>query len=298
VWYDEEPPQDIYEEGLARLIATRGISYLTFTPLQGMSEVVSSFLNEDHPNKADVNMTIDDAEHLTEEEKKAVIESFPEHQRDARINGIPILGSGQIFPVNEESIKFRLEEFEVPGYWNELGALDFGWDHPTAAVKSYWDRDSDIIYITHAYRESQKTPLLHAEVLRRWDQKEQKLLWVWPHDGNNDTAAGKALAKQYRDHGLDMHPERVTFEDGSNSVEAGLMEMLDRMHTGRLKVASHLSEWFEEMRLYHRKNGLVVKLKDDLMSATRYNIMGLRFGRRVKPAKQTHHGARGSGWAM
>ena len=43
-WFDEEPPQDIYTEGLTRTNATGGIVFLTFTPLMGMSEVVRSFL--------------------------------------------------------------------------------------------------------------------------------------------------------------------------------------------------------------------------------------------------------------
>jgi phage terminase large subunit-like protein len=46
VWFDEEPPLDVYIEGLTRTNATRGMAYLTFTPLLGMSEVVSLFLNE------------------------------------------------------------------------------------------------------------------------------------------------------------------------------------------------------------------------------------------------------------
>lgn len=48
VWFDEEPPQDIYTEGLTRTNATGGLVYLTFTPLLGMSEVVRSFL-QDNP---------------------------------------------------------------------------------------------------------------------------------------------------------------------------------------------------------------------------------------------------------
>lgn len=46
VWFDEEPPHDIYMEGLTRTNATNGMVYLTFTPLLGMSEVVSSFIDE------------------------------------------------------------------------------------------------------------------------------------------------------------------------------------------------------------------------------------------------------------
>src|SRR5262249_44104029 len=75
-------------------------------------------------------------------------------------------------------------------------------------------------------------------------------------------------------------PEHVArhaqFEDGSVSVEAGLMLMLDRMQSGRFKVFRHLSDFWEEFRLYHRRDGRVWKEGDDLMSATRYALMMLR----------------------
>ena len=43
VWFDEEPPEDIYTEGMTRTNATGGIVWLTFTPLNGMSAVVHAF---------------------------------------------------------------------------------------------------------------------------------------------------------------------------------------------------------------------------------------------------------------
>ena len=76
-----------------------------------------------------------------------------------------------------------------------------------------------------------------------------------------------------------MLPEPASFDDGGYSVEAGLMQLLDRMQTGRLKVFAHLHDWFDEFRLYHRKDGRVVKEYDDLMSATRYAVMMLRCAR-------------------
>lgn len=45
VWFDEEPPMDIYMEGLTRTNATAGMTFITFTPLLGMSDVVSMFLD-------------------------------------------------------------------------------------------------------------------------------------------------------------------------------------------------------------------------------------------------------------
>ena len=42
------------------------------------------------------------------------------------------------------------------------------------------------------------------------------------------------------------------------------------MVTGKFKVFSSLLDWFEEFRLFHRKDGKVVKEGDDLLAATRY----------------------------
>jgi hypothetical protein len=60
------------------------------------------------------------------------------------------------------------------------------------------------------------------------------------------------------------------------------MDMLDRMQSGRLKVFKDLHDWFEEFRTYHRKDGKVVKERDDIMSATRYGMMMLRYAEIVR----------------
>lgn len=90
------------------------------------------------------------------------------------------------------------------------------------------------------------------------------------------------LAEQYRNQGVKMLGERATFSDGSYGVEAGVQDMLDRMMTGRLKVGLHLVDWWEEFRLYHRKDGIIQKQRDDLMAATRYAVMMLRHAKTGK----------------
>ena len=275
IWYDEEPPPDIYSEGTARLIATGGMEYTTFTPLLGMSEVVRQFLKDPTEDRHDTNMTIEDALHIDPDERQKIIAAFPAHEREARSKGIPTLGSGRIFPIDEELLKYDAGKQLFPDHFVQIGGIDFGWDHPNAAVKLIWDRDADIVYIDKAHKQREVTPVIFAAAIKPWGQE---LLWMWPHDGfQHDKGSGKALKQQYQEQGLNMHHEQVKFEDGGNGVEAGLMEMLDRMQTGRLKVASHLIDWFDEFRLYHRKDGKVVKEYDDLLSATRYAIMGLRF---------------------
>ena len=47
IWFDEEPPEDVYNEALIRTATVHGITIVTFTPLQGMSEVVLSFMPAD-----------------------------------------------------------------------------------------------------------------------------------------------------------------------------------------------------------------------------------------------------------
>jgi phage terminase large subunit-like protein len=46
VWFDEEPPQEVYIEGLTRTNAVDGIVYLTCTPLLGLSDVIYAFIQE------------------------------------------------------------------------------------------------------------------------------------------------------------------------------------------------------------------------------------------------------------
>jgi hypothetical protein len=238
-----------------------------------------------------VRMTIDDAGHYTPEQRAAIIASYPEHEREARTKGIPTLGSGRVFPIKDEDIS--CEAMPIPKHWARINGLDFGYDHPFAAASCAWDRDADIWYVTATYRERTSTPVIHAASIKPWG------LWIpcaWPHDGlQHDKGSGDQLASLYRDQGLSTLPERATFEDGGNGVEAGVIEMLDRMKTGRLKVFSHLKEWFEEFRLYHRKDGKIVKERDDLLSASRYALMMKRFAE-TEPATREAFPRRAGGW--
>lgn len=220
-------------------------------------------------------MTIDDAEHYTPEQREAIVSSYPEHEREARVRGIPSMGSGRVFPVSEESI--TCEPFKIPAHWPQINGMDFGWDHPFAAINLAWDRDADVLYVCKEYAQRETTPVNHAAAIRPWG------IWVpcaWPHDGlQHDKGSGAPLKDQYAAQGLNMLPEKATFIDGSNGVEAGVIEMLDRMQTGRWKVFSTCGGWLGEFRLYHRVDGLIVKERDDRISGSRYAMMMRRFAK-------------------
>ncbi len=273
VWFDEEPPLNIYMEGLSRTNATDGIVYTTFTPLMGMSNVVLRFWKENHQDCQLVLMGLKEAQHISEEKRERIVASYPEHERKARTEGVPMLGSGRIFPLPRERISAVVPE--IPAWWPRICGLDIGWDHPTAAVWCAWDRDTDTMWVYDCYREREQSVLVHSAVMRT---KGDWIPVAWPHDAlAHDKGSGEQISSQYRENGINMLPHRATFKDGSNGVEAGISEMLDRMKTGRFKVAPHLEEWFEEFELYHRDNGKIVKERDDLISATRYAMMMLRY---------------------
>lgn len=290
VWFDEEPPPEIYSEGIARLRGD-GIAYMTFTPLEGMSDVVLSFIEDDGTggnvrmrkvddkgvpitNKGLVMMALDDVTHFTEEQKQERLAGYPAHEREARRRGVPMLGGGRIFQVPEELIaETGLSLQAIPPHWVWLWGIDFGIAHPFAAVLGAWDRDADVIHILHTVRMSNAMIHQHVAAMKNFG-------WIpvaWPQDGTQRDARDlEPLANQYKKAGLRMLSGHATFTDGSNSTEAGIAEMDERFKTGKLKVARPLGDWWEEFRLYHRKDGLIVKVRDDLMSATRVLVMAKR----------------------
>lgn len=216
-------------------------------------------------------MTLFDAEHISDEKKQEIIDSYPEHERRARVYGLPAAGEGAVYPIVIEDL--LVEPFDIPSHWYRIGGLDFGWTHPTAAVELAHDRDADIVYVIKEYRRSKAEPIEHCATLSRWGRE---LPWAWPHDGEHTDKYGKQLKWAYADH-LKMLGAMATNPGGGNSVEPGVLRILGRMKTGRFKIFSHLKALQSEIAMYHRKDTKIVKEHDDLCDAMRTAEMMLRF---------------------
>ena len=281
VWLDEECKQDIYTESQTRVLDNRGIVFMTFTPLLGPTEVVRHFLDAEPGSGIYVkNVSWDDAPHLDPDEKARLWKSYPAHERDARARGQPMLGSGAIFPIDDKDI--TCDPFEMPDFYYRINGVDFGIDHPAATAFCSWDRDNDIFYVYDCYKTAGETPVYHAEAIKK------RGVWIpnaWPHDGlQRDKGSGIALKDLYRRHGLYMLREHAHYPDErGNHREPGIIEMYEWMRTGRFKVFSHLSQWFEEKRLYHRKDGQIVAKYDDILSATRMAFIMRRLAK-IRPS--------------
>ena len=279
IWCDEEPPADCYTEMLYRTVTTKGIVMVTFTPLQGMSEVVKGFLEPETPDSAEFKTFIQagwkDVPHLDPVERRALMATTPPYQIAARTEGEPSLGSGAIYPIAEREI--LVPTTEVPATWPRVYALDVGWNR-TAVIWGAKDPGTGRIVLYDEHYRGQGEPASHAEAI--------KARGAWMHgvidpaSAGSSQADGRALIDIYGRLGLHLEP-------AANAVESGLTETWNLLVSGRLVVQEHLSNWRSEFRKYHRdEQGKIVKTADHLMDATRYLIMSGRSTMKVAPRLQ------------
>lgn len=216
-----------------------------------------------------------DVPHLDEETKKQLIESMPPHMREARTKGIPMLGSGAIYPLPESLI--TCEPFEIPAFWPKAYGLDVGWNR-TAAVWGAWDRQSDVVYIWSDYYVGQAPPAVHASAIAargNWMQGA-----IDPASAGSSQIDGRKLIDEYRGLGLGL-------VEADNAVEAGIHAVYQRMARGGLKIFTTCRSLISEIRIYRRdEKGKIVKENDHACDALRYlTLTGMRFAR-VEPTEE------------
>ena len=201
----------------------------------------------------------EDAPHLDRAARRSLAASFLPHELKARTQGVPSLGSGAIYPVPEEDI--TIEPFQFPAWYRHAYALDVGWNR-TACLWGAVDPDTDTLYLYDEYYRGQAEPAVHAEAIKA------RGAWipgvVDPASRGRGQKDGEQLFAIYSGLGLALTP-------ADNAREAGLLDVWQRLSTGRLKVFRTLSNFFAEYRIYRRdEKGQVVKENDHLMDTCRY----------------------------
>jgi hypothetical protein len=261
------------------------------TPLLGLSPIRKRFKERAGKECAEVLMGLDDALHIPKDQHSEILARYSESERATRAYGADMQGEGAVFTIPVDAIKFKFE----PAAFNEsffrwIWGTDLSHGgmsasaHPFAAALLCHDPESDTVYVTHAVRMHRALPALHVQTIKQhpcWDAP-----CAWPHDGGRaaDLATSTTFAQMYRKLGLNMRPTNACFKDGSIALEVGIAEMESRFASGRLKIASHLTEVLDEYIGYHRVNGLIHKVDDDLLSAMRVGLMDLRFAKPLGPS--------------
>ncbi len=309
VWLDEEPPEDIMGQASRSVIDSGGIIYMTFTPENGKTTVLTQIMKHWSLHHAswldaaggdfDIELAGDVLEfrtvytkngkpgHLTEEKVRSALKGMLPHEARMRVLGEPMQGSGKIFSHPQAQIMCEPLEM-IPESWPRGAAIDFGGvskkSHPTAVVWAAYDETNDVVYIYDAVRMYANEP---ADVAARIIGRPQWLPMFWPHDGNK-TLGGGTVADTYARYGVNMFHTHVTNPDeekgegkGGIKVEPGLIDMNARFADRRLRVYNTLPDVWEEIRNYHmittaQGQPKIVDRDDDLISAIRYVTMMLR----------------------
>lgn len=288
VYCDEEPPQDVYAELMARLTATMGHFAMAFTPLKGLTPLVQEYWNQDDSSKELFCMSIYEVDHIAKDPAKiAQIKSnysgLSESEREARMMGIPAMGSGTVYPVSDEVLK--CDAFSIPSSWKRVAGLDFGrGDHPIACVWLAFSPEG----VCYVYDLFKLTRVGDAEIASQILSRGKWIPVAWPHDfvrssgistvGDITKTEGWKYKDIYEKYGIEFTDCNAKTEEGSTRVEAGLVEVRQAMVEGRFRVFSHLSEWFKEKATYlYKEDGSVTKVNDDILDATRYGFIMRRY---------------------
>lgn len=288
VYCDEEPPQDVYAELMARLTATMGHFAMAFTPLKGLTPLVQEYWNQDDSSKELFCMSIYEVDHIAKDPAKiAQIKSnysgLSESEREARMMGIPAMGSGTVYPVSDEVLK--CDAFSIPSSWKRVAGLDFGrGDHPIACVWLAFSPEG----VCYVYDLFKLTRVGDAEIAAQILSRGKWIPVAWPHDfvrssgistvGDITKTEGWKYKDIYEKYGIEFTDCNAKTEEGSTRVEAGLVEVRQAMVEGRFRVFSHLSEWFKEKATYlYKEDGSVTKVNDDILDATRYGYIMRRY---------------------
>jgi phage terminase large subunit-like protein len=302
---DEEPPLDEYSECLARISArANGRLIITFTPLLGLSGISVRYRQEHSPDRTFVQMGIDDIPpakddfpdgggssggvavhgHISISEREKIVEGYPEHEREARSRGEPMLGEGRVYTAPEAALVEMENHHAWPSYW----LWGWGWDpgggtHPAGATLNCFDPDQKVFHIVAELRMSGATIGQFAEAMRQvektlFNSMGMLIPTAYPADAHTRdkqsmTSWVKLLAQENRRMMNEPASLPGIVGQAKFSLEGSVAEIDKWERTGKWKVHARCRNYLEERRTYFRKDNEIVRLRDDVLCAARYAWM-------------------------
>ena len=286
VWFDEEPPRDIYEECLMRVMDRRGDIFGTMTPLKGRTFIYDEiYLNRrKNPEVWHEFMTWEDNPYLSKKEAKLLENALDTTSLDARKYGKFSEGAGLVYPEFDESVHV-IEPFRIPPEWQENISIDPGLHNPLSAHWYCVDWDGNI-YVVAEHFASGKDIDFHADAIKAISAK-----LGWKTDGKGricaliDSAANqrtlassKSVTELFAERGILVNP------NVNKDIFGGLSRVKTYLKQGNgepnLYIFKNCVNMIEEFKTYFWADGdAPVKKDDHCMDELRYFIMS-----RPKPA--------------
>lgn len=185
VWFDEEPPEDVYLECRMRVIDRKGDVFGTMTPLKGLTFVYNEiYLNRrGDPEIWYEFMEWRDNPYLDEDEIRAVEGAMDEKTLQSRKYGkFGADDAGLVYPEFEESIHV-IEPFAIPKEWQDNISIDPGLNNPLSAHWYAVDYD-DNVYVVAEHYEAGRDIDYHAERIKEISER-----LGWHTDGKGRVCA-------------------------------------------------------------------------------------------------------------
>lgn len=226
IHFDEEPPKPIYDECMARLIDRKGKTWLTMTPLLGMTWVYDKLYLpglEDDPRIKTVEVSMEENPYIDQEERDAYLDGLDEDERKARGQGKFVALGGLVFK------KFKKETHVIPpiDFRRFLGSnykifmsLDHGFSNPTAVLWHAVDLDGNVITFDEHY-DNEKTIDYHSKVILDRDRVHgfaPSVRICDPALAQRQAVTGTSIQTEYAIRGIGMAL-------GNNDVPTGVAKM-------------------------------------------------------------------------
>ncbi len=280
IWFDEEPPEEIYDECRMRVLDTCGDIWGTMTPLMGLTWVHDKiYMNECRdPECWYTVMSWADNPFLDKREVEMLEKLLPDSERESRQYGHFMSHSGLVYGEFDENIHV-IEPFDVPREWYDKLSIDPGLVNPLSCHWYALDGDNNVYVIAEHYF-SGKDARWHCEKIL---EQCKKLGWKTDRSGHVEAlmdsaslqhtlASDKSVAQLFYDYGITVNTHvNKNLWTGVQRVKQYLTNQTDMP---RLFIFASCSEMIREIKGYRYSSGdAPVKRDDHAMDELRYYIM-------------------------
>lgn len=227
VHFDEEPPETIYTENMARLIDRKGRCWITMTPVEGMTWIYDTIYEKGLFGDPTIKITevgMEENPYLDQEEVKIFLNSLSEDEKEARGHGKFVQMGGLVYKQFDPRIHviedIDLEALRNPRAYKWYLSLDHGFNNPTAVLWHAVDLDNNVVTFAEHY-ESQRIIDYHAAVIHERNSAHRRipdLNICDPALAQKQAVTGTSIQTEYAIRG-------IGFVLGNNDVQTGVAKV-------------------------------------------------------------------------